>query len=158
MINKLRKQNEAPSGVYILTEDGFCILPDYWRNYRDKTPVGIAVIEFRKKIIVALESSHKRLEWWQAAEYCEEYACGNIGEGKWYLPSIDELCFLQKYKREIDECLTICGEEPIHGDWLWSSTERKCYSAMALCWYDEDLCERHRYSRYYVRLISTFTT
>lgn len=72
------KKEDAPDGVYILTEKENCILPDSWSDFKEKeTAIGIAVIEGEHKLVVALSGSESDIK------LTEEY--GRSITGKQYI-------------------------------------------------------------------------
>lgn len=63
------KKEDAPDGVYILTEKGNCIISGSWSNFKEKeTAIGIAVIEGEHKLVVALSGSEEDIKLTE--EYC----------------------------------------------------------------------------------------
>jgi hypothetical protein len=67
-----------------------------------------------------------------AAKYCNEYhpsnvdsADGNMGAGRWWLPSLGEMAMIWAHVREINFVMAaISGTAiPVGSSWGWSSTE-----------------------------------
>jgi len=91
-----------------------------------------------------------------AAKYCDEYSCGNIPAGTWYLSALGEKIFLQKHKNMIDAALTICGGDPLFYGWHETSTEQSASSSWLLNWYDGDTSSNYKSNYSQVRPICAF--
>ena len=60
----------------------------------------------------------------EAAEYCANYAYDSVNAGEAFLPSIDELEYLYKNKRLVNEKLALIdGADLLDGWYYWSSSE-----------------------------------
>lgn len=76
-----------------------------------------------------------------AAKYCNEYhpsnvdsADGNMGAGRWWLPSLGEMAMIWAHVREINFVMAaISGTAiPVGSSWGWSSTEYSATNAWFL--------------------------
>ena len=66
----------------------------------------------------------------EAAEYCANYAYDSVNAGEAFLPSIDELEYLYKNKRLVNEKLALIdGADLLDGWYYWSSSESSYYYA-----------------------------
>lgn len=54
-------KDKAPNGVYIVTESGYCILPEYYGLYKMNTPVGIGIIKGKHSLLVSLNGSKEEI-------------------------------------------------------------------------------------------------
>lgn len=76
-----------------------------------------------------------------AAKYCNEYypsnvasTDGNMGAGRWWLPSLGEWAMIWAHVREVNFVLAAIGgtQIPVGSGWTWSSTERSATNAWNL--------------------------
>lgn len=156
----LYEQNETPVGVVILAD----------RNL-------LVALEGSKKSLILLdwekELTGKKYESWDeartdangmkatldlaslgspAAQFCLDYACGQIGKGQWYLETADDAQLKFDHKKELDIALSIAGGNAIEADdWHWTCTRRYDKSNWVLYWgnglrnyYDQNYIDRVR--------------
>jgi hypothetical protein len=72
-----------------------------------------------------------------AAQFCANYQAGQLGAGKWYMPTANDFQLMYDHKKELDIALAICGGNAIETDnWHWTSTRRYDKSNWIYCWYD----------------------
>ena len=83
----------------------------------------------------------------EAAEYCANYAYNGVKAGEAFLPSIEELKYLYKNKRLVNEKLALIdGTELFKDRYYWSSSENSYTYAWRLCFgngrvdYDDKGC------------------
>ena len=70
----------------------------------------------------------------EAAEYCANYAYNSVKAGEAFLPSIEELKYLYKNKRLVNEKLALIdGTELFKDRYYWSSSENSYNYAWRLC-------------------------
>jgi len=67
-----------------------------------------------------------------AAEACRVYSSGNIGAGRWDLPTFGVLYLMYINKAAINACLTAMGGTALTEGWHWSSTEYSANNAWRL--------------------------
>jgi len=67
-----------------------------------------------------------------AAEACRVYSSGNIGAGRWDLPTFGVLYLMYINKAAINACLTAMGGTALTEGWHWSSTESSANYAWGL--------------------------
>ena len=70
----------------------------------------------------------------EAAEYCANYAYNGVKAGEAFLPSIEELKYLYKNKRLVNEKLALTkGVDLFNNKYYWSSSENSYNYAWRLC-------------------------
>ena len=91
-----------------------------------------------------------------AAEWCRQYAHGNILAGEWDLPTVAQLKVMSENRDEINECFMAMGGYRLTPGWYWSSIEKD--ESVARCVYMSNGYVNLDYKKYYyyVRAVSAF--
>ena len=93
----------------------------------------------------------------EAAEYCANYAYDGVNAGEAFLPSIDELEYLYKNKRLVNEKLALIdGADLLDGWFYWSSSEYSIYGAWLLYFGNGSVSNYDKDDYYYVRPVLAF--
>ena len=97
----------------------------------------------------------------EAAEYCANYAYDSVNAGEAFLPSIDELEYLYKNKRLVNEKLALIdGADLLDGWFYWSSSDNSNFnSALSQSFHSGRVyccCNLKYCSHYYVRPVVAF--
>ena len=93
----------------------------------------------------------------EAAEYCANYAYDSVNAGEAFLPSIDELEYLYKNKRLVNEKLALIdGADLLDGWFYWSSSEYSIYGAWLLYFGNGSVSNYDKDDYYYVRPVLAF--
>ena len=93
----------------------------------------------------------------EAAEYCANYAYDGVNAGEAFLPSIDELKYLYKNKRLVNEKLALIdGADLLDGWFYWSSSEYSIYGAWLLYFGNCSVSNYDKDDYYYVRPVLAF--
>ena len=93
----------------------------------------------------------------EAAEYCANYAYDSVNAGEAFLPSIDELKYLYKNKRLVNEKLALIdGADLLDGWFYWSSSEYSIYGAWLLYFGNGSVSNYDKDDYYYVRPVVAF--
>ena len=97
----------------------------------------------------------------EAAEYCANYAYDSVNAGEAFLPSIDELEYLYKNKRLVNEKLALIdGADLLDGWYYWSSSDNSNFNiALSQSFYSGRVyccCNLKYCSSYYVRSVLAF--
>ena len=97
----------------------------------------------------------------EAAEYCANYAYDSVNAGEAFLPSIDELKYLYKNKRLVNEKLALIdGADLLDGWYYWSSSDNSNFNiALSQSFHSGRVyccCNLKYCSSYYVRSVLAF--
>lgn len=93
-----------------------------------------------------------------AAEFCRRYETSGIGSGKWDLPTLAQLKFVSRYRKEINRCRRAMGFPAMIMGFYWSSIA--CGYSLSDAWgvgmdlgyvYGND-----KYRTHYVLAVSAF--
>jgi len=72
-----------------------------------------------------------------AATFCNDYECGQIAKGNWYIPTLKDMQFMYDNKKDLDIALAIAGGNAIEtDDWHWTATRRYDKSHWIFDWND----------------------
>lgn len=92
-----------------------------------------------------------------AAQFCLDYACGQIGKVQWYMETVDDAQLKFDHKKELDIALAIAGGNAIEtDDWHWTCTRRYDKSNWVLHWSDGDRYDCDQFINLRVRPVSAF--
>lgn len=177
------EKDNATDGVYIVTDREKLILPEFWGLHKHSvTPVGVAVIEGGKRILIDKEESKEKLQMLSENESVgREYdsveaalkdfdgeantedlakegspvALYCTERGK-HLPSLGEMKLVNKYRELVDAALVMIGGTPFQCAWYWTSTQYVSGDEWAMYWAGGAVCYSHKFNRYSVRAFTRF--
>ena len=93
-----------------------------------------------------------------AAEFCRRYETSGIGSGKWDLPTLAQLKFVSRYRKEINRCRRAMGFPALIMGFYWSSIA--CAGSLHDAWYvtmyDGYVSHYSKYYTIYVLAVSAF--
>ena len=171
------KEN-APDGVYIVTDKEMLILPEFWGLHKYcVTPIGVAVTENHKRIFIDMKEPEEELQMLSECESVgKEYDsreaalkdfdgeantealakkgspaalyCTEIGR---HLPSLGEMKLVNKYRELVDAALVMIGGTPFKCAWYWTSTQYDSSTAWVLSWSDGRVASNGKGYDYRVR-------
>lgn len=177
------EKDGAPDGVYIVTDKEKLILPEFWGLHKHSvTPIGVAVIEDGRRILIDMQESEEELQMLSECESVgKEYGSSETalkdfdgeantealakkgspaalyctGRGR-HLPSLGEIKLANKHRELVDAALVMIGGTPFKCAWYWTSTQYGSFSAWGLFWSDGDVDYNYKYGCYRVRAFANF--
>lgn len=162
----LYEQSETPVGVVILADRNLFVA-------LEGSTGGLILLDHKKEL------TGKKHESWDkarsdtngmkatldlaslgspAAQFCLDYACGQIEKGQWYLETTDDAQLKFDHKKELDIALSIAGGNAIEtDDWHWTCTRRYDKSNWVLYWSNGYRASGSQSSSFRVRPVSAFS-
>lgn len=177
------EKDNAPDGVYIVTDREKLILPEFWGLHKySVTPIGVAVIEDGKRILIDMQESDEELQMLSECKSVgKEYGSSEtalkdfdgeantealakenspaapycMGKEK-HLPSLGEMKLANKHRELVDAALVMIGGTPFKYGWYWTSTQYASASAWILFWSDGLVYYASKNYKFRVRAFSNF--